>query len=276
MSKVLLVGGFAAAAALGGAAYYVSDYAVPDLDTPPVLAKINVTDAYAKLAAAPFPTELGDLNRRDRLGEAGIEIREAKEDGKLLAWTLAIEDVPYFTVRTAFAPSGVSQSTIDVKVTMHDSPVTKAGYLHPFDIKLLTALLDLGITDYAASVVEGRPPRSWNKLGDRLMARLYIDENEKRAMGVRFQVALLSTISSLQLRAGRSGSADGPSMMESGGDAIDAADVAMSAAEAAADAASDATEDHGIWRGRPIDPRDTMRQSVQPSTTTRPMVDVER
>jgi hypothetical protein len=270
MGKLMLAGTFAAAA-LGGAAYYVSDYAAPNLDTPPVLAQVSAADAYAKLAAAPFPTELGDLNQRDRLGEVGIDIREHHKQDSLLAWTLTIEDVPYFTVRTLIAPSGTKQSTIDVQVTMHESPVTQSGKLHPFDIKLLTALLDLGITDYTASIVEGRPPRSWNKLGDRLLARLHIDENEKRAMGQRFVTALASVVVPIQLRAGKMPTGSTMSAAEAIEGAESAAEDAQSAIE---DATSRAAEDTNIWRGRPLDPRETMRQGVQPSTTAQPMVDV--
>jgi hypothetical protein len=272
----LLLGGAFAAAALGGAAYYVSDYAVPDLDTPPVLAQLGAADAYARLAAAPFPSELAELDDADRLQKAGVEVRKSSEPGKALAWTIVVEDVPYATVRALFASSGAKRTTIDVQVAIHDSPFTSNGKLHPFDIKLLEALLDLGITDYAASIVEGRPPRSWNALGDRRLAQLHIDENEKRAMGRRLDSALASVTLPIRMRS----HGDVAAAFDEAARAIDeategAAEAAESASESA-DASGRAADEHNIWRGRPIDPRETMRQGVQPSTSAQPMVEVGR
>jgi hypothetical protein len=262
MSKLLL-GAVAGIGAIGGGAYYVSQIAVPDIDTPPYLASGSVGSVYAVLSKAPLPNDLAklDSDTNPEIAElADVHIVAEPEPGWVLRWTLVVDGVRYMNVSATLSAIG-GKTAVDVRAAFPDSPFTQSGHLHPFDLKLLAAMFDLSVTDYIASIIEKRPPRSLSSLNKVIEAKLGFDDQQKSEMSTRIYAALSAVESPIMARAAE----------RSGGSPEDIA-RAMGEATSATDARPDERSNHG--RGRDYDPRSTMRQGVQPSTSAQPMVDV--
>jgi hypothetical protein len=262
MSKLLL-GAVAGIGAIGGGAYYVSQVAVPDIDTPPYLAAASVGSVYATLSHAALPAELArlDSNTNPELaGLADVRIVTEPEQDRALRWTLVIDDTRYVTVSATLKAVG-AKTAVDVSAAFPDSPFTQSGHLHPYDLKVIAAAFDLGFTDYIASIIEKRPPRSWTSIGRVLEAKLGFDPEQKRAMGERLQAALAVAQAPIMERA-----------MARSGATSDEVSRAMSEAADAMESSGSDRDAHD--RGRQYDPRDTMRSGVRPSTSAEPMVDV--
>jgi len=262
MSKLL--GAIAGLGLIGGGAYYVSNAVAPDIDTPPYLAAGSATSVQATLAMAALPVELAPLDGQTNSELASIaDVRIVPEhDSGALRWTFAVDDARYVTVVATLKAVG-AKTAVDVTVVFPDSPFTQAGILHPYDLKVLAAAIDLGATEYIASIIEKRPPRSWSSLGRTFVAKLGFDDAQKDAMALRIQAALSRATIPIRERA----------MARTGGSSEEIARAMDDAADAMGEAASDADRDRSD-RGRNYDPRDTMREGASPTMSAQPMVDV--
>ncbi len=265
MSKLLL-GAVAGIGAIGGGAYYVSQVAVPDIDTPPYLAAGDTATVFATLGQMPLPTEIAryDSSINPQLAAIGdVRIIAEPEANRLLRWTFMVDNVRYVTISASLKPVG-DKTAVDVRAAFPDSPFTQSGRLHPYDVKVLAAAFDLAATEYIASVFEKRPLRSWSSLGRAFETKLGFDRDQKDALGLRVQAALAVVTRPLVERA----------MARSGASSEDIARAMEEASDAMASSGYDGDRSSDGYRGRNLDPRQTMRSGVQPSASAEPMVDV--
>ncbi len=161
--------------ALGGTAFFVVSLTscapwdtTPDVSTPPALVAVAPQAAYTALNEAALPFDFGAVDGSDLPVYFSME----RKPDQSLAWTVKIDNIAYLTVSVTIDAVAQHHSALDLRVTFPESPLSRDKSMSAEDFQILEAALDLRLTQFAASVVDGQPDTTNRDIFDGIGAKL--------------------------------------------------------------------------------------------------------
>jgi hypothetical protein len=238
MAKPLILAATGAIALVGAGAYYVSPALQTDPDVPPLHTNLGPDAVTAELKKMSFRSFAQQVSAKDDLNYYITSKYKVLSDGQL-QFDIGTPSESMVRLNVKLVPGSNGGTVVDIQPEFTNRAIAESGELHPYDVTVIQAAVDVMATEYVGSVLEKRRMANGEELQTALQERTGFDKEQWRAFGKRVEKAYEAAYGK-NLQRRRSGSNWGNSAGERGGYGVTGQpDVDPEAAARAAERAAD-------------------------------------